>query len=247
MAPCFSDLNPTQCDVFTVALAADGGRQTVDAHLPHIPHTLPLIISHSSSAPCCSAHHQIHISFSITVLFVFIHASAFPLHAALTSLNPLIGCLITFDPHYSPVKRPLIHFQFQACFFRAAEASAVIVPCWVGIHRRPPRPGSRVSLSSPPRLSPGGQGGEAKGARSAEHTQLGPWQTDATRGAVGVLVKEKEPAVPCAPDTGPDCTLANVLNTTQLHPQWWAVALIKRSATKAQPPENLTALPCQGQ
>lgn len=45
-----------------------------------------------------------------------------------------------------------------------------------------------------------------------------------------MLVKEKEPAVPCAPDTGPDCTLANMLNTTQLHPQWWAVALIKRSA-----------------
>lgn len=62
-----------------------------------------------------------------------------------------------------------------------------------------------------------------------------------------VLVKEKEPAVPHrAPDTGPDCTLANMLDTTQLHSQRWAEALIKRRATKAHPPEDLTVSPQQG-
>lgn len=65
---------------------------------------------------------------------------------------------------------------------------------------------------------------------------------------MGVLVKEKEPAVPRrAPDTGPDCTRANVLDTTQLHWQRWAEALMKRRATEARPPEALTTSPQRGQ
>lgn len=62
-----------------------------------------------------------------------------------------------------------------------------------------------------------------------------------------MLVKEKEPAVPRAPDSGPGCTLANMLDTTQLLSLQWAKALIKRRATKARPPENLSVSPQQAQ
>lgn len=63
-------------------------------------------------------------------------------------------------------------------------------------------------------------------------------QTDMRRGAVGVLVKEKELGVPRAPDIGLGCTLANMLDTTQLHSA--TEALIKRRATKTRPPGILS-------
>lgn len=62
-----------------------------------------------------------------------------------------------------------------------------------------------VKPPDPPRLGPGGQAGEARGhARLSTRSSGGPdRQTDTRRGAVGVLVIEREPAVPRAPDSSP--------------------------------------------